>query len=307
MYSVVVPTYNEAATVKELHHRLVTVLSTLGDKFEIIFVDDGSTDDTAAILQQLSPLTVIRFRKNFGQTAALDAGIKNAQGDIIITLDADLQNPPEEIPKLLNELERRHLDVVAGWRKRRRDALMKRWLSRGANALRRLFINDGIHDSGCTLKVFRRECFADVDLFGEIHRFIPGVLRWQGFTIGEIEVQHQPRSAGRSKYNSNRLMKGLVDILGLWFWRKYSTRPLHLFGGSGIILTTCGSIILLLSAVARLWYGYPLSNSIWPLIAILFILVGIQLFISGLLAEIVIKNYYHNNRKPYHISAITRS
>lgn len=305
-YSVIIPIYNEAASLVELHRRLVKVLTGLNKPFELIFVNDGSTDATEQVLRTLQPLTVISFRTNFGQTAALDAGIKQAQGDIIITLDGDLQNPPEEIPKLLAKLEQDKLDVVSGWRKNRQDAASKHFVSRVANMLRKLFINDGIHDSGCTLKVYRKYCFDDVDLFGEIHRFIPGVLRWQGFKIGEVVVEHAPRTAGISKYSSSRILKGLVDMIGLWFWRKYSSRPLHLFGGAGIIFTTVGSILLLVLAIARLWLHYALSTSIWPLVSALFIIVGIQLFIFGLLAEIMIKNYYKNGRKPYTVKSVIK-
>lgn len=305
-YSVVVPVYNEAASLPELHRRLVSVLSSLDKPFELIFVDDGSTDTTAAVLKTLQPLTVITFRANFGQTAALDAGIKQAQGDIIITLDGDLQNPPEEIPKLLTKLDHDSLDVVSGWRKHRQDDASKHAISRGANVLRKLFIDDGIHDSGCTLKVYRKYCFDNVDLFGEIHRFIPGVLRWQGFKVGEVVVEHAPRTAGVSKYNSGRILKGLVDMIGLWFWRKYSSRPLHLFGGAGIIFTTIGSVLLLVLAIARLWLHYALSTSIWPLVSALLIIVGMQLFIFGLLAEIMIKNYYKDGRKPYTVKSVIK-
>lgn len=305
MYSVVVPVYNEAGNIKELHRRLVAVMAQLDGSFELIFVNDGSTDGTADALAALTPATVITLRKNFGQTAALDAGFKHVSGEIVITLDGDLQNPPEEIPKLVKYLHDQRLDVVSGWRKQRNDTFMKRIISRGAYGLRRFFIDDGIHDSGCTLKVYKRECLAELHLFGEIHRFIPGVLKWQGFTVGEVVVEHSARTSGLSKYGSNRILKGFVDMVGLWFWRKYSSRPLHLFGGTGVLLTLLGGLMLAVLAVARLVWEYPLSTSIWPLMAILFILVGLQLFITGLLAEILIKNYYRE-RLPYSIAQVVR-
>lgn len=305
MYSVVIPIYNEAGNIAELHHRLVQVMSRLEGAFEIIFVDDGSRDKSAQLLKTLKPATIITLRKNFGQTAALDAGFKQAKGDLIITLDGDLQNPPEEIPKLITYLEKHNLDMVSGWRQQRQDNWLKRVVSLGANALRGLFIQDGIHDSGCTLKVYRRVCVENLDLFGEIHRFIPGLLRWQGFTIGELVVKHEPRRNGVSKYGSGRILRGLVDMIGVWFWRKYSSRPLHLFGGSGLVLTATGIVMLAMLAVARYVWDYSLSTSIWPLMAVLFILVGIQLFITGLLAEILIKNFYQG-RTPYSIKSIVR-
>ncbi len=303
MYSIVVPIYNESGNVRELHKRLVSVCSALGE-YELIFVDDGSSDGTSKILKELSPVEVITFRKNFGQTAALDAGIKHAKGEYIITMDADLQNPPEEIPKLVKAMKEQGVDVVSGWRKNRKDTTMKRFVSRGANALRKLFIDDGIHDSGCTLKIYRKYCFEQFDLFGEIHRFIPGMLRWQGYSIGETVVEHAARKSGTSKYGWKRIVKGLVDMIGVWFWRKYSTRPLHLFGGTGLTFSFIGMIGLALLAFARIFFAYSLSNSIWPLISILFVLVGLQLLISGLLADITIKNYYQNDRRPYKIKRV---
>lgn len=305
MYSIIVPIYNEADTVAELHLRLVEVFRTLSEPVEFIFVNDGSTDETASILETLKPVTIIQLRNNFGQTAALDAGIKQATGDIIITLDADLQNPPEEIPKLLQLLTTGNYDVVSGWRKTRRDPFGKRLISAGANWLRKGFINDGIHDSGCTLKVYRRACFQDLDLLGEIHRFIPGILRWQGYRIGELEVKHEPRRFGKSKYTTSRILKGFIDMIGVWFWRKYSSRPLHLFGGGGFILISLGTIGLVVLGALRLFWNYSLANSIWPLVAGLCVLSGIQLFVSGLLAEILIKQYYHGKRTPYVIKQIT--
>lgn len=306
MYSVVIPVYNEKPNVQELHRRLVAVMQNLGQSYEIIFVDDGSNDGTATVLAALDHASVITLRKNFGQTAALDAGIKHAQGEIVITLDGDLQNPPEEIPKLLTYMQEHDYDVVSGWRKQRRDDAMKRFTSRGAHWLRTMFLNDGIHDSGCTLKVYRKVCFDDVDLHGESHRFIPAILKLNGFSIGELEVNHQPRSAGYSKYGAERIFRGFIDMLGLWFWRNYSYRPLHLFGGAGMTLVSLGSLLLVILAVMRLAWAYPLSTSIWPLVAVLFILVGLQLFISGLLAEVLAKSYYTQGRRPYTIKAINK-
>lgn len=306
MYSIVVPVYNESGSIAELHRRLLAVCKTLDSDYELLFIDDGSTDGTAKILDTLSPATIITFRKNFGQTAALDAGIKQAKGEYIITLDSDLQNPPEEIPKLIRAMHDQKVDVVSGWRKKRKDSQSKHIVSRGANMLRKMFINDGIHDSGCTLKLYRRECFTHIDLYGETHRFIPGILRWQGFSIGEIEVEHHERTSGTSKYTYKRILKGFVDMIGIWFWRKYSDRPLHLFGGAGLLVTILGFSMLAILAIARIFFTYSLSDSIWPLMAILFILVGIQLFISGLLADILIKNYYQNQRTPYTIKSIEK-
>jgi glycosyltransferase involved in cell wall biosynthesis len=303
MYSVIIPVYNEAPNVAELHRRVLVVMQGLQKPFEIVFVNDGSNDETANELDKLHPATLITFRKNFGQTAAIDAGIKQAQGDVLITLDGDLQNPPEEIPKLLAFLESHDYDVVSGWRKERQDKFGKRFISRGANRLRKLFLNDGIHDSGCTLKVYRKACFEDVDLYGEHHRFIPAILRLNGFSIGEVEVAHSARAAGKTKYGAERIFRGFIDMLGLWFWRNYSYRPLHLFGGIGFSLVSLGTALLVLLAIMRLAWAYPLSTSIWPLVAVLAIVAGLQLLITGLLAEVLAKSYY-TGRRSYTIKSV---
>ncbi len=289
--SIVVPLFNEEGNVKELHRRIISVCRKIGGGFEIIFVNDGSTDGTAEECKNLSPLKVIEFRKNFGQTAALDAGIKEAGGKVIITMDGDLQNDPADIPVLLKEMEKGY-DVVSGWRWQRKDPLSKRIFSRGADRLRKIFIRDNIHDSGCSLKAYKRECFNDLDLFGEMHRFIPAMLEMQGYKVGEVKVSHHPRIKGVSKYNWKRAIKGLVDMIAVWFWRKYANRPLHLFGAAGIAFSFLGFAILAWMAIARIFYNQPLQEKIWPVIGIFLFLVGIQLFISGLLADIAVKNYY---------------
>jgi len=309
--SVVVPLYNEEGNVRELHSRILAACQALtpilssprfgeaGQRerginsvsFEIIFIDDGSEDKTVEICRDLRPLKLIQFRKNFGQTAAFDTGIKEARGDVIITLDGDLQNDPADIPLLLAELEK-GADVVSGWRFQRKDTLMKRFFSRGANLLRKFFVADKIHDSGCSLKAYRRECFRNVDLFGEMHRFIPAVLELQGYKISEVKVSHHPRVHGKTKYNWKRAVKGLVDMIEIWFWRKYSSRPLHLFGGAGILIFMAGMGILTWMAVEKIFFDISLSEKIWPLIGAFLLMIGVQIFIFGLLAGILMKNYY---------------
>ena len=304
--SIVVPLYNEEGNVKELHRRIKEACQSLTPAlsqrergifgFEIIFVDDGSNDGTIRDCEGLSPLKLIKFRKNFGQTAAFDAGIKEAKGDVIITMDGDLQNDPNDIKLLLGEMEKGY-DVVSGWRAERKDSLSKKIFSRGANFLRKVFVNDKIHDSGCSLKAYKRECFEDVDLLGEMHRFIPAILELQGYKVGEVKVSHHPRIHGKTKYNWKRSIKGLVDMISIWFWRKYANRPLHLFGGGGIIFSIIGFLILIWMAVDKIFFGASLSERVWPLIGVFLIMVGIQLFVSGLLADILIKNYYKNRHK----------
>jgi glycosyltransferase involved in cell wall biosynthesis len=290
-FSVVVPLYNEEGNVIELHRRIKEACEALGRGYEIIFIDDGSNDKTVENCKGLTPLKVIKFRKNFGQTASFDAGIKAAQGEIILTMDGDLQNDPADIKLLLEEMHKGY-DVISGWRWKRKDNFLKIFFSRGANLLRKILINDHIQDSGCSLKAYKRECFNDVDLFGEMHRFMPAILELQGYKVGEVKVSHYPRVHGVTKYSWNRTVKGFVDMISIWFLRRYSTRPLHLFGGTGMLLFSIGSGILIWMAAGKIFFHISLSQKIWPLIGVFFILAGIQLFVSGLLADILIKNFY---------------
>lgn len=302
--SVVVPLYNEEGNVAELHRKIVEAVQKLGRPFEVIFVDDGSRDKTLEEARNLTPLKLIVFRKNFGQTAAFDAGFKAAQGEIVITLDGDLQNDPADIPLLLEKMKEGY-DVVSGWRHKRQDPWSKKIPSRIANLLRKMLIHDNIHDSGCSLKAYKRECFNDVDLFGEMHRFIPALLQLEGYKVGEVKVSHHPRIHGVTKYNWKRGFKGFVDMVSIWFWRKYSNRPLHLFGATGVILSSVGGVILVWMAIEKLYFGESISERLWPLVGIFFMLVGVQLFISGLLADIAVRNFYQvRQRMNYNIREV---
>jgi glycosyltransferase involved in cell wall biosynthesis len=302
--SVVVPLYNEEGNVAELHRRILEAVQKLGRSFEIIFIDDGSRDKTLQEAKGLSPLRLIVFRKNFGQTAAFDAGFKAAKGEVIITLDGDLQNDPADIPLLLDKMAEGY-DVVSGWRFKRRDPLSKKIPSRIANLLRKILIDDHIHDSGCSLKAYKRECFTDIDLFGEMHRFIPAILELEGYRVAEVKVSHHPRINGVTKYNWKRGFKGFVDMVSIWFWRKYSYRPLHLFGITGVVMSAIGGAILLWMMVEKFYYGASISERMWPLVGIFFALVGIQLFVSGLLADIAVRSYYQvHGRMNYNIREV---
>lgn len=296
MISVVIPVHNEAASIAKLHAEVVSVMNRLGRPFEVIVVDDGSTDETLSILKQLHPVRAIVFRKNFGQTAALDAGIKASQGDYIVTLDGDGQNDPGEIPRLVEALESQQLDIVSGWRKNRKDSLSKKHASRAAAFLRKFLINDGIHDSGCTLKIYRKECFDHVDLYGEMHRFIPALLKIKGFKIGEVEVNHRERQGGITKYNWQRGIRGVLDMVSVWFWKKYANRPLHLFGTVGVFLVTISAGALSVALYDKINYHIDLSNTAWTMFAMFGFFIGIQMIISGLLADIMSKNYYGSTR-----------
>lgn len=289
MKSIIIPVYNEEKNVRALHQKIMKAVDA-----EVIFVDDGSTDNTYNELLKLKPVKVIRFRRNFGQTAAMSAGITHAKGDIIITMDGDLQNDPADIPRLLEKLK--DYDAVSGWRFDRRDKFSKRVFSRIANKLRSKLIRDPIHDSGCSLKAFKRECFDDMDLYGEIHRYIPAMLTWKGFSVGEVKVKHHSRKNGKTKYDWKRIVKGFVDLLNVWFWRKYSTRPLHLFGSFGILMMLFGGVLGLYSVVK--WFmGQDLSNNFAATASLLFFLIGVNFFVTGLMADIAVKNYYNSQGK----------
>lgn len=290
--SVVVPVFNEEGNVRELHQEILEVCKKENYKFEIIFVDDGSKDKTPEICKGLKPLKYIRMRKNFGQTAAMDAGIKASQYDYIVTMDGDRQNDPADIPKLVNYLEENDLDIVSGWRKNRKDTVMKKFTSRVANFLRGIIVKDHIHDSGCSLKIYKKECFDHINLYGEMHRFIPALLKIKGFEVGEVVVNHRPRTAGVTKYNWKRTVKGFVDMISLWFWSKYAVRPLHILGAGGMISIFLG-VVCAIWSIVLFALGYKMSNNIMPpLLTVFFIIVGLLMFIFGLMSDMMSKTYY---------------
>jgi glycosyltransferase involved in cell wall biosynthesis len=275
-----------------------------GYDFEIIIVDDGSSDATVDVLRSLSPITVIELRRNFGQTAAMDAGIKAATKDLVVTMDGDRQNDPNDIPKLIAHLYANRLDVVSGWRKDRKDPFAKNFVSRGANMLRKILINDGIHDSGCSLKVYKRDAFDGLTLYGEMHRFIPAILKITGYRVGEAVVNHRARTAGETKYNYRRTLKGLIDMTSVWFWNKYAVRPLHLLGGIGLLFMLMGAFAGL-GAVREVLNGKAVNDSGWALLTIFLFLSGLQLFVAGLLSDIAIKTYFGSTKDvSYSVSAI---
>ncbi len=304
MISIIVPVYNEEKNVRELHKEILEVCRKLNKEFEIIFIDDGSEDNTLNELKKLSPIKIISFTKNFGQTAAFDAGFKAAKGDIIISMDGDLQNDPKDVPKFLEELNKGY-DVVTGWRYPRKDGPGKHFVSFVARILRRILLGDKLHDNGCSLRAYRRDAIKNLDLYGEMHRFILSILIARGFKVTEIKTNHRPRKSGKTKYNWLRGIKGFTDMLNVWFWQKYRSRPIHLFGGGGLILSSIGFILALYLFIARVFFGVLLAQKIWPLIAVFLMLFGVQLFITGLLADIVIRNYYNASKdKSYFIKEV---
>jgi glycosyltransferase involved in cell wall biosynthesis len=294
MVSIVIPVYNEAESIAPLHAEIVAVCQKEQYNYEIIIVDDGSTDNTGEIVKNLTPVKYVKLRRNFGQTAALDCGIKQAGGGLIVTMDGDGQNDPADIPKMIAQLKANDLDVVSGLRKNRQDSFMKKLSSRVANFFRRLIIHDGLNDSGCTLKVYRAACFSGISLYGEMHRFIPAILKVKGFCIGEIVVNHRPRMAGKTKYGWKRGLKGIIDMISVWFWHKYAVRPLHLLGGLGILSFTIGIIV---AAIGIGFYltGITLYRFFLPVLSSFLLISGIQLFLFGLMADMISKNYFETS------------
>jgi glycosyltransferase involved in cell wall biosynthesis len=288
--SLVIPLLNEEGSLDTLHEAVTQSVEPLSTDYEIIFVDDGSTDKSPSILEALHNrdprhVRVIQFRRNFGKTAALTAGFARARGEIIVTLDADLQDDPAELPKLLAKLDEGY-DLVGAWRADRRDPISKRWPSKLANTTVSLLTGIKLRDLNCGFKVYRREVVQDLKLYGELHRYIPVLAHWQGYRIAEVPVSHQPRRFGSSKYGLRRLTRSYVDFLSVLFLTTYLKRPMHLFGMAGSIFTAVGTIIMLY--LAGLWV---VEGGIgWrPLLffGITALVVGIQLISLGLLGEML--------------------
>jgi glycosyltransferase involved in cell wall biosynthesis len=304
--SIVIPIYNEVENVPELHEELQGVLVALGRPYEIIYVDDGSKDGSVDLLKQLSDqhpeVVVILFRRNFGQTAALAAGLEASRGDVVIFMDGDLQNDPAEIPRLLQTMEEGDFDVVSGWRKDRQDAAISRKLpSRMANWLISKVSGVQLHDYGCTLKAYRREVMQNVRLYGEMHRFIPAYAAWAGATVTELPVNHRARKYGRSKYGINRTIKVLLDLLTLKFLSSYSTKPIQLFGGLGAACFFFGILATLLLLYSRFFEGVRINRNPVALIAVFLFLAGLLFITQGLLAELVTRTYFESQGKTTYV------
>jgi glycosyltransferase involved in cell wall biosynthesis len=300
--SVVVPLYNEQDNLLELHREIVTACSALGRQWEVVYVDDGSTDRTFAILEELAAgdphVVVVRLRRNFGQTAAMSAGFDYARGEIIVTMDGDLQNDPADIPRLLAKLEEGY-DIAAGWRRDRQDPFLTRRLpSLVANRLISLTTKVKLHDYGCTLKAFRREVLAGIRLYGEMHRFIPAIASGMGVAIAEVPVNHRPRRAGRSKYGLGRVPRVVLDLITVKFLLSYATRPIQIFGLWGLLAGGAGFLLALYYTIQRLFFGVPLWGKPGLILAVLLMFIGVQLISIGLLGEMQMRIYYESQDKP---------
>lgn len=309
--SVVVPFYNEEDNIEELYHRLKEVLDGLGRSYELIFVDDGSRDRTPEILQNIFKLDkkvkVVRLRRNFGQTAALQAGFDEARGEIIISMDGDLQHDPADIPAFLTKLEEGY-DIVSGWRKRRVDNLIFRRLpSWVANRLMRWLSGVPIHDFGTTFKAYRREAIKGIQLYGELHRFIPALISRTGFRITEIPIRNIVRQKGKSKYGLGRVRRVFFDLITVKFIISFIDRPLQFFGLIGLIFAGLGFLIGLIIAIGFYFFGWSVRDNVGNLIlASLLIILGVQFVMTGLLAEIVSRIYFATHRvKIYSVEKVS--
>jgi glycosyltransferase involved in cell wall biosynthesis len=299
--SVILPVQNEQESLDELHARLTIALKSVGTDYEIIFVDDGSTDGSWETLKGLAEgdgrVRLIRLRRNFGQTAALAAGFQHARHPVLVTLDADLQNDPADVPQLLAALDG-GADIVAGWRRRRRDAwLTRRVPSQIANALIRLVTGVRLHDFGCTLRAYRRAILNDVSLHGEMHRFLPVLAAWVGGRIAEIEVVHHPRVHGRSKYGLWRTYKVVVDLITLKFIANFQTRPNYVFASFALLNLALGALSLAIITY-RIFVLHRLEATPVVFFMVIFFLTGVLSLFIGFLAEIVIRGFLETQRKP---------
>ena len=299
--SVIVPIYNENENLKLLSDSLTSILNGTGKKYEIIFVDDGSSDGSFQLLKTIADdnpfIRAIRFRRNFGQTAAMSAGFDYACGEVIITMDGDLQNDPADIPRILTKLEEGY-DVVSGWRKNRQDDFISRKLpSMIANKLISLMTGVRLHDYGCSLKAYRADIAKEVNLYGELHRFIPALAGIEGANVIEMPVMHHARRFGSSKYNILRTFNVILDLITVVFIRKFMTRPLHMFGRAGMFSFAAGLLICGTLAYQKIAYSMQLSNRPMLLFGVLLILSGIQWINTGIIAELQIRTYYESQNK----------
>lgn len=300
--SVVVPVHNEVESLPHLIGAIAQALSDAQLNYELICVDDGSTDGSTELLRQeakmRNDLVAVILRRNYGQTAAMAAGFHAARSPIIVTLDGDLQNDPADIPELVMKLNEGY-DLVSGWRKNRQDAALSRLLpSKIANVMIGKVTGVRLHDYGCSLKAYRKEIVADLNLYGELHRFLPALAFIEGARIIEIPVRHHARRYGKSKYGLGRTIRVLMDLLTVFFMKKFLTRPMHVFGGFGIISMVLGFALGLYLTILKLGFGASIGDRPLLILAVVLFLAGVQLFSFGLLAELLMRTYHESQKRP---------
>lgn len=303
--TIVIPVFNEESNLEPLYREIVTTLSATKLTYEVIAVDDGSSDNSFEKLQEIQKngpqLRIIRFRRNFGQTAALSAGFKYARGRIIVPMDADGQNDPADIPRLLNKLDQGY-DIVSGWRKERRDnAVTRTFPSRVANWLIGRITGVRLHDYGCTLKAYRAESLKSIRLYGEMHRFIPALARWGGEKVGETVVNHRPRLHGKTKYGLNRIFKVLLDLITIKFLASFSTKPIYIFGGLGV-LCMLGSVVSGITVLyMKIEMNFSMNRNPLLIVSTMLMTTAIQFVLMGLLAEIMVRTYHESQDRPTYV------
>lgn len=294
--SIVIPLFNEDESIRPLYNEIKKVLKGISSDYEIILADDGSTDKSLSAIKDLvkfdNKVHYFSFRKNYGKSAALQVAFKHVTGDAVITMDADMQDDPEEIPNLLRKLDEGY-DMVSGWKKKRHDPFIKKISSRFFNFITRLFSNVKIHDFNCGLKAYRKIVVQNISVYGEMHRYIPVLANWKGFSVSEIIVKHHPRRYGKTKFGVSRFFKGFVDLITVIFTTRYIKRPMHLFGFVGFLTALAGIIINILLAY-ELFFIHPhapIANRPIFFLGILLVIVGVQFFAIGLLGEIMVHNF----------------
>lgn len=305
--SIVVPVFNERGNIAELHQALVAACKPRGWRYEIVFVDDGSTDGSGEVMEELAaqhaPTRTIRLKRNFGQSAALAAGMDYARGDYIVTIDADLQNDPADIPRLVDTCKEGY-DLVSGWRRRRKDPFLAKTLpSKVANSLIRHLTGVPVHDTGCTLKVFHKEIVSELHLYGEMHRFIPALLHWSGAHIAELEVTHHPRRHGTSKYGLSKLWRVVLDLVTVRFLLQYATRPIQMFGKFGLLAFGLSFFSFCALAYMKLYWETDMTGNPFLLLTVFLFFLGVQFVTMGFLGEINTRTYHETTgRKIYRIA-----
>lgn len=294
--SVLVPLFNEEESLTKLSNQISNVFDTISPDYEILFVDDGSTDNSLKVIKDLSrannKIRYISFRKNYGKSAALNIGFKGASGDVVVTMDADLQDDPSEIPSLLAELQK-GFDLVSGWKKKRHDPFVKKYSSRFFNYVTKIMSGIKIHDFNCGLKAYKKAVIKSISIHGELHRYIPVLADWKGFKVSEVVVKHHPRKYGKTKFGISRFFKGFIDLITVIFTTRYIQRPLHFFGMLGVISFIIGFVIDAYLSILWLLDKIHLSNRPILFLGTVLIIVGVQLFSLGLIGEMLV----HNNKK----------